>query len=532
MTLSWQPSLALGLEVDHPHPGFISASLLTAVAIQLSSKSTELVMRKCCALVVRNVNIKSTKTLLEEHGLLSHDQKIRPGVPQRSIIPTTIECPGQANISLRDSFLSSIAALSQTLVSEMDDVVEDVIVLDPPDQGSKQRNTSILEASMLQALQRLRPTLLPCPARELVSLLPSSYSIYSPMLLLPFHFFRHPHWQSLLSNLAIFNDQGAAFFASVAEKMHVTNIAINAIIPADNAPTSDGNATENILRSPSNLQVVHGDFGPEHPAYPQYRPQSEDYDEAFWVSTKQNGIHQTWAPRYTMFSAGNVTEKARLLTLSSVTETVKVGRETGRGCTAVDLFSGIGYFAFSYVRAGFDKVLCWDLNPWSIEGLRRGAAANKWHSVVLDFELDAELEGNQEEHAAAAACRPSVQLLAFRESNEVASRRISHLRSMVPPIRHVNCGTLPDTGQAWRTAVHALDPELGGWIHLHETVAQSEMKQRADYYKDLVAQHARLIRPEVEVGVELEHIEIVKSMGPRLLHVVFDIGISYGSHDA
>lgn len=35
-----------------------------------------------------------------------------------------------------------------------------------------------------------------------------------------------------------------------------------------------------------------------------------------------------------------------------------------------DFYCGIGYFSLSYLRNGA-KVLCWELNPWSIEGFRR-----------------------------------------------------------------------------------------------------------------------------------------------------------------
>lgn len=490
-------------------------------------------MRELCAVVVRNASIKTVKTLLEEHDLLLHDQKIRPaaGLPQKSIIPTTIEYADRSG-ALREGFLASLENFDAELATKVKDHIEDVIVLDVADEPAKHKSTSALEVAISQALQGLDAALLPCPAQDLVSALPSSYSIYSPMLLLPFHFFRHPHWQSLLSDLANHAEQRNTFLNCIASHMHVTHIAINAIIPADNAPTASQATTENVLRSPSNLQTVYGDFGPAHPAYPDFQPQPKDFDEAFWVSTKQNGINQTWAPRYTMFSAGNVTEKARLLTLPSVIEAVKIGKETGRGCTAVDLFSGIGYFAFSYVKAGCDKVLCWDLNPWSIEGLRRGSMANKWQSMILDFELDAESEPRQNEKVMAAAGQPSVQLLAFRESNEVAMRRLGLIRTTVPPIRHVNCGTLPTIGEAWKTAVHALDPELGGWIHLHETVPQAETEQRAGHYKDLIAQLAQLSRPKGTVEVQLEHIEVVKSMGPRLLHVVFDVKICYAREAA
>src|SRR5690606_6675835 len=52
------------------------------------------------------------------------------------------------------------------------------------------------------------------------------------------------------------------------------------------------------------------------------------------------------------------------------------------GKWAVDLYAGIGYFAFSYARLGL-RVLCWEVNPWSVEGLRRGAEANGFGVRVM-----------------------------------------------------------------------------------------------------------------------------------------------------
>jgi len=233
-----------------------------------------------------------------------------------------------------------------------------------------------------------------------------------------------------------------------------------------------------------------------------------------------------------MFSAGNVTEKARILTIPSVVEATRVGNDDGRGWTAVDLFAGIGYFAFSYAKSGATKVLCWDLNPWSIEGLTKGAIMNKWGCRVFDFEADGRLDAEYEEEdeVLQAALDDKLKLLAFRETNEKAIRRIEFLGAGIPPIRHVNCGTLPTIAEAWKTAARALDPRLGGWVHLHETVPQAEIQQRGEHYCSLLLQYMyKLTRYKDEViQVHLEHIEVVKSIGPRLMHVVFDIAIRRG----
>ena len=64
---------------------------------------------------------------------------------------------------------------------------------------------------------------------------------------------------------------------------------------------------------------------------------------------------QTWAPKHTMFSRGNIKEKARVLNLA---KQPTAGLEPGLENTdpeartmAVDLYAGIGYFTFSYAAS-------------------------------------------------------------------------------------------------------------------------------------------------------------------------------------
>jgi len=217
-----------------------------------------------------------------------------------------------------------------------------------------------------------------------------------------------------------------------------------------------------------------------------------------------------------MFSRGNISEKARLLGLHSVAEAVVRGREDGgEGCTAVDLYVGIGYFAFSYAKAGVEKVLGWDLNAWSCEGLRRGARANGWKAVVLDGE-DAGLREVVEDH--------ETTFIVFNESNEYAVARVDSMRSRLPPVRHVNCGLLPTSRGSWGTAVQVLDQRLGGWIHVHENFAINEIEERAEEVRaeiesSLVQSHNR------GRSVEVEHVNRLKSYAPGVIHCVLDIYI-------
>lgn len=291
--------------------------------------------------------------------------------------------------------------------------------------------------------------------------------------------------------------------------LKVTHIAINKPIPA----LEKDRPNENIIRSPSQFTPLFGDFGPESASSP---PTVADFDEAFWVTAKQNGIFQTWAPRWTMFSRGNISEKARLLTLPSVMAAVEQGKLDGKGCAAVDLYAGIGYFAFSYLKAGVEKVLCWDLNPWSIEGLKRGAGANKWTVSTSSASTDLD------------ELRPSLsRLLVFNESNELAASRVQVIRDSFPPIRHVNCGLLPTSRGSWQTAIELMDRELGGWMHVHENFAVAEIEQNAEDVRRSLEDIA--LQDERPGTVKIEHINRLKSYAPGVMHCVIDVYIPANS---
>lgn len=351
---------------------------------------------------------------------------------------------------------------------------------------------------------------------HLLASLPKSYTVYGALLLFPTTSFRTTEWDSLLTSPT---SPLTTFFANLATRLKLTHIAINAPIPLSN-PTNDPNT----LRTPASLLPLHGDFGPA--LQPTQPPSPHDLRAAFWTSTTQNHLPQTWAPRYTMFSAGNIKEKARLLALPSVEAAVAQGIADGRGCAAVDLYVGIGYFAFSYLKAGVRVVLGWDLNPWSVEGARRGAGKKGWGVEVREGGL-ACVDGEEESEGgvAEAGLQEGTRLVLFCEDNRRACGRLKELRG-VPPVRHVNCGLLPSSKGSWETAVEVLDKGLGGWIHVHENFGVKEIEDKAG-----------MVRSEIEVlvrasgawpkntVVKIDEIFRVKSYAPGVMHCVVDIHI-------
>ncbi|KIW01798.1 uncharacterized protein PV09_06654 [Verruconis gallopava] len=334
---------------------------------------------------------------------------------------------------------------------------------------------------------------------DLVESTPKSFSIYCPLLLLPSHAFASDKWMRLFEKLGGEGRDG--LMERLAANMNVTHIALNAPI-APVLKATDREAA-NVQRRP-NIAPLFGDFGP----FVAEAPTTQDLSCALWVSTRQNGITQTWAPLYTMFSRGNITEKARLLGLPAV----KVSVEAPQGCTAVDMYAGIGYFVFSYVKAGCEKVLGFELNAWSVEGLRRGAGVNKWSCrVVRADELGADLDLD-------FADRVTV----FEMSNEIAASVVARNRGKLPPVRHVNLGLLPTSRGAYAGAVQCLDPELGGWLHVHENFATKEIALKSEDVRKRIQVLVRESRGS-EWRVELEHVERVKTYAPGVMHCVLDI---------
>lgn len=420
-----------------------------------------------------------------------------------------------SDISGQDVGLVEACALLEKLGVQDQVVVATLPLLDQ--RGSGNEKISPFALAVRQWAQEQRQH------RDPMSLTrdPPRHTIYGSMLMLPPSDTLPPAWQDIVT--AGETDTIQRLFELIVQHLKVTHMAINAPIPLQTDTSSLGpgdRPDDNILRSPSNLVPLYGDFGP---LCTKSSPTIADFDAAYWTTTKQNGIHQVWAPRYTMFSRGNITEKARILYLPSVQQAVWEGRQSGKGCTAVDLYAGIGYFTFSYAAAGASKVLCWDINPWSIEGLRRGAVENRW-GVIAAAEGVEEVPVKSEDIA---------RILTYLESNEHALSRIESMRNHLPPIRHVNCGLLPSSGGSWETAVRSLDPILGGWIHLHENLLLAEVDEKADAIRQEI-EHLHMQQMKERQGtatqdmtkiVRLEHVQRVKSYAPGVFHFVLDIYI-------
>lgn len=409
---------------------------------------------------------------------------------------------------------------------------------------------------------------------------PKRWVVYPPLVLLPSGSFGTAEWRKYLALASAARlegeeqGDGRRTTGTIASKLWeeilravektqnmsrgtLTRLAVNEPIPPVVA-LGPYEGRENITRTPTGMRILYGDFGPELSLLQAQQPGRNDFEEAFWASTRENNLYQTWAPRYVMFSRGNITEKARLLNFHHPSHFLAIGKKQKHtlnslqfpqrviargalrdsGAWAIDLYAGIGYFVFSYVRMGL-RVLCWEVNPWSVEGLRRGAERNGFSiRVVRGEELKKEtntlvFEGGE-------------QIVVFEEDNTNAARRIRETRMAGGmkakehriEVLHVNLGLLPRSDDRWQDAVEILgqgmrknNQEKGkgklrgigkGWLHLHENVGAKDIEARRAQVESLMRGWCAQQNREAIV----EYVEKVKTYAPGVWHCVFDVFIS------
>lgn len=439
---------------------------------------------------------------------------------QRMRIPTTIpyEPTGE-----NEQDLESKAELLKGLgLSDLSQVIS-LSHSTPSDQTITAPAKNPLHKALKTALEEMHTTLLAplnLTVESLLSHFPDSYSIYTPMLLLPHNAFNSPPWQTLLSAHPPHSPSLTPLWKHMASALHTTHLAVNSPIPAE-TPSPHATSQPNILRSPLNITPIFGAFGPRPTPSSLSSPTPQDFTAAFWVTATQNGIHQTWAPLYTMFSRGNIKEKARLLHLPGITTATTPPVVE----LAADLHAGIGYFAFSYRAAGLGPILVWELNPWSIHGLHRGAALNNWRARIV---TPATLPAFERESAPV-----DTDFLVFHMSNRGAGEVVARMREKGRlgggggAVRHVNLGLLPSSSMAWGEAVAVLEAQGEGWIHAHENVGVGDVEGRRG---EVEREFQRLVGELGESGVgrrvRVEHVERVKMYAPGVVHCVFDVHVS------
>nr|CCA14638.1 tRNA wybutosinesynthesizing protein putative [Albugo laibachii Nc14] len=194
-----------------------------------------------------------------------------------------------------------------------------------------------------------------------------------------------------------------------------------------------------------------------------------------WVEVRENGIVYGLDITKTMFSSGNITEKARMAGISC------------KGEIIVDLFCGIGYYVLPFlVHGGASMVHACDWNPDAITALQYNLLRNRVSERCTIHEGD----------------------------NQVSARKIG------PISDRVNLGLLPKSDKAWPLAVQVLKSS-GGWLHVHENVPKQELKAWIEHVECSIETLAKEI--DRNWIVTCHHVEKVKSYAPRIYHYVADI---------
>lgn len=308
--------------------------------------------------------------------------------------------------------------------------------------------------------------------------LPKKWSVYPPMVLFGPGSFDSSEWQAVFADGKVNQE---AFFTKLRQAFPpgITHFAVNRPIVEHDA-----------MRRPFHLVPLHGDFGPAPSEQLYTSPASGDLTAAFWCLAVQNGITQYWAPRYTMFLRGNITEKKRVL------DTFR----NAKGQNVVDMYAGIGYFTFSYLAVG-TTVFCWEINPWLVEGLVRGLVRNG-HRYALISEGEPFSASRFQTLAA-----EGVKAFVFHELNIHAADRMANVTGT---LAHVNLGLLPSLQPSWPTVRLLIRGHRGCAVHVHENVHVSEIAAMAQTAETYFAGRA-------------VHTEKVKTFAPDVWHIVVDV---------
>ena len=196
------------------------------------------------------------------------------------------------------------------------------------------------------------------------------------------------------------------------------------------------------------------------------------------VEFLDHGLLYAFDAAKVMFSSGNVTERRRIASLNMEGEVV------------VDAYAGVGYYTFPMlVHAKASHVHACEINPASLEGLRRGAALNG-----IEDRLTVHPGDN-------ASTLPALKGLADR----------------------CHMGLLPSSEAVWESGLLTLKP-TGGMLHVHMNVEEEHIESWCEStvqrFQALADEHG------LQVKVSNAHLEKVKWFAPRVRHVVLDVKVT------
>ncbi|KAG0057294.1 tRNA methyltransferase tyw3 [Gryganskiella cystojenkinii] len=274
-------------------------------------------------------------------------------------------------------------------------------------------------------------------------------------------------------------------------------------------------------------------------------PTTENFQRAYWAETCQNQVWYRWSPMFTMFSAGNITEKERVAHSRPIFD--------ARGKVVVDLYAGIGYFTLVYlVHAGASTVHACEWNPWSVQGLKQGAERNgiawsSFHKVVDQdeersktiMEQSSVVQKKKKKYVAATkdnTFAPAVQTQEQQQRQQLQEQELGNLiiysgdnaqwiDRFENQAHHINLGLIPSAEPGWVLGVRALCPDQGGYLHVHHNIRVGE----EEIFKNHLLQSLRELfktwksSMDGNWSIEIRHWENVKSFAPLVFHYVVDV---------
>lgn len=325
-------------------------------------------------------------------------------------------------------------------------------------------------------------------ADQLIQCLPLRYTVYPPLLL-----FNNSNKRSYLNVLwneffrragdDVKNQYFEELLSNLFRHENLTHVAINMpIIEAD------------VMRRPFNIYPLFGELiSPildlmENNLW--INPTEDDFNNTLWCHAIQNGIYQIWAPMFTMFSRGNIKEKKRILDTFQDIENNDI----------IDLYAGIGYFTLCYLKKGARNVFCFELNPWSVEALKKGLKANNIDQSKCKI---------------------------YNESNEMCLERIKENNIENLRVRHINLGLLPTSKPGWRLSLEiialqkcytTLDVVT---LHIHENVHARALDD-GSFIKQVLHELSEI---DSSFSYTATHLEKIKTFAPDIWHICLDVNV-------
>ena len=201
-----------------------------------------------------------------------------------------------------------------------------------------------------------------------------------------------------------------------------------------------------------------------------------------WVSHKELGVIMELDITKCMYSSGNGSEKARLISLI---------KESNRSECVVDLYAGIGYFSVPVlVHTNVSHLHMCEWNENALVALERNLKINK-----------------------------------ISTNRFTLHRGDNRLLSLENIADRVLLGLIPSSEDGWPIALRVLKPS-GGWLHVHANVSEDLQTDWVQMMLIRLQEIAKCTAGKEGLCMRVCHVERVKNYAPRIVHIVVDVECS------